>query len=154
MAPCRARHSGRRRSYSVGSLVINRGSTRRNCGKASVVPDAKPSAPLVRVLPDLLAAAREHERTAALMPERKRASNGSKTAQRRRKALVEHRMLDPDPARAEPPKNLTQLTGHAESAMAMSRRGKRSRAQLSLGERWKQRRLPKVRWERRRARTQ
>src|SRR5215216_4740127 len=124
MGPCRARHSGRRRSYSVGSLVINRRSTRRNCGKASVFPDAKPSAPLVRVLPDLLAAAREHERTAALMPERKRASNSSKTVQRRRKALVEHRMLDPDPLRADEPKNLTQLTSHAEAAMTMSRRSK------------------------------
>ncbi|MFL5113372.1 MAG: hypothetical protein ACJ8DL_22070 [Microvirga sp.] len=125
-----------------------------NGGKAPLSPDAEPSAPLVRVLPDLLAAAREHERTAALMPERKRASNSSKTVQRRRKALVEHRMLDPDPLRADEPKNLTQLTSHAEAAMAMSRRGKRSRAQLSPGERWKERRLPKVCWDRRRARTQ
>ena len=46
-----------------------------NGGKASVSPDGKPSAPMVRVLPDLLAAAREHEGTAALMPKRKRVSN-------------------------------------------------------------------------------
>jgi hypothetical protein len=120
--------------------------------KAPVSPDAKPS--VVRVLPDLLAVAREHERTAALMPERKRASRSSKTVQRRRKALVEHRMLDPDPPRAEQPKNLTQLTSHAEAAMTMSRRSKRSATKLAPGERWKQRRLPKVCWDRRRARTQ
>ena len=125
-----------------------------NGGKAPISPHAKPSALVVRVLPDLLADAREHERTAALMPERKRASNGSNTVQRRRKALVEHQMPHPDPARAEQPKNHTQLTRHAEAAMAMSRRGKRSRAQLSPGERWKERRLPKVCWDRRRARTQ
>jgi hypothetical protein len=125
-----------------------------NGGKAPLPPDAEPSAPLVRVLPDLLAAAREHERTAALMPERKRASNSSKTVQRRRKALVEHRMLDPDPPRAEQPKNLTQLTSHAEAAMTMSRRSRRSATKLAPGERWKQRRLPKVCWDRRRARTQ
>jgi len=39
----------------------------------------------VRVLPDLLAAAREHERTAALIPKRKRVSSGLKTVQRRRR---------------------------------------------------------------------
>lgn len=116
--------------------------------------NAKPSAPVVRVLPDLLAAAREHERTAALMPKRKRVSRGLKTVQRRRKALVEHRMLDPDPARAEQPKNHGLLTGHAEAAMTMSRRSKRSGVKLSPGERWKERRLPKVCWNCRRARTQ
>jgi hypothetical protein len=119
--------------------------------KAPVSPDAKPS--VVRVLPDLLAVAREHERTAALMPKRKRVSSGLKTVQRQRKALVEHRMLDPEPARAEQPKNLGLLTGHAEAAMTMSRRSKRSGANLLPGERWKERRLPKVCWDRRRART-
>lgn len=123
-----------------------------NGGKAPVSPDAKPSA--VRVLPDLLAAAREHERTAALMPKRKRVSSGLKTVQRRRKALVEHRMLGLDPAGAEQPKNHGLLTGHAEAAMTMSRRRKRSGAKLAPGERWKERRLPKVCWDRRRARTQ
>src|SRR5829696_6408901 len=123
-----------------------------NGGKAPVFPDAKPSA--VRVLPDLLAAAREHERTAALIPKRKRVSSGLKTVQRRRKALVEHRMLGPDPAGAEQPKNHGLLTGHAEAAMTMSRRRKRSGAKLSPGERWKERRLPRVCWDRRRARTQ
>lgn len=119
-----------------------------NGGKAPVFPDAKPSA--VRVLPDLLAAAREHERTAALIPKRKRVSSGLKTVQRRRKALVEHRMLGPDPAGAEQPKNHGLLTGHAEAAMTMSRRRKRSGAKLSPGERWKERRLPRVCWDRRR----
>jgi hypothetical protein len=125
-----------------------------NGGKEPGSPDAKPSAPVVRVLPDLLAANREHERTAVLMPKRKRVSTGLKTVQRRRKALVEFRMLDSDPARAEQPKNHGLLTSHAEAAMAMSRRSKRSEAKLSPGERWKERRLPKVCWDRRRSRTQ
>jgi hypothetical protein len=88
------------------------------------------------------------------MPKRKRVSKGLKTVQRRRKTLAEHRMLDPDRPRAEQPKNLGIFTGHAEAAMTMSRRSKRSWAKLSPGERWKERRLPKVCWDRRRARTQ
>ena len=123
-----------------------------NGGKAPSSPDAKPSAPVGRVLPDLLAAAREHDRTAALMPKRKRVSNSLKTVQRPRKAPVEHRMPDPDPPGAEQPKNLGLFTGHAEAAMTMSRRTKRSGAKLSPGERWKERRLPKVCWDHRRAR--
>ena len=69
-----------------------------NGGKAPVSPCEALGG---EVLPDLLAAAREHERTAALIPKRKRVSSGLKTVQRRRKALVEHRMLGLDPAGAD-----------------------------------------------------
>jgi hypothetical protein len=98
-----------------------------NGANAPVSNNAESSAPVVRVLPDLLAAVREHERTAALMPKRKRSSNGLKTVQRRRKGLVEHRMPDPDPTRAEQPNNLAQLSGMLLVARSVKRRRKSMR---------------------------
>jgi hypothetical protein len=102
--------------------------------------------PARRVLPDLLAAAREQERVNIQLPKTKRAST-RKPAQRRTKT-------DYQPVNAVPAPGLEQKaspsevpTGHAEAAIALSRRNA-GRSKLPRGQRWKERRLPQVCWAR------
>ena len=103
--------------------------------------------PVRRVLPDLLAAAREEERVNIQLPKTKRAST-RKPAQRRTKAV------SPSVATVEvasaPPNEVP--TEHAVAAIALSRRNPR-RSKLPRGQRWRERRLPKVCWGRKLPRT-
>jgi hypothetical protein len=113
----------------------------------------EPQAPTPRVLPDLVAAAREQERieTATLEArKRKRASSGPvRKPQRNRvqarkvevvvaKLASTHNERHPTPA----------ISVHAEAALRLSRRTPRARSKLRPGERWKERRLPRVCWDR------
>jgi hypothetical protein len=107
----------------------------------------KPVAP-VRVLPDLLAVAREEERRAGEAPKRKRAAKGAGTTKPRKKS--EQARTHVDVRVIDPPAPSGMLNGHAERAMAMSRSRSGTKAKLPSGQRWKERRLPKVCWDRRR----
>src|SRR5215207_8451912 len=103
----------------------------------------------VRVLPDLLAVAREEERRAGEAPKRKRAATGAGTTKPRKKSeqartQVGVRVIDP------PAQPSGMLNGHAEAALALSHRSKASASKLPPGQRWKERRLPRGCWDRRR----
>src|SRR5215210_1713670 len=113
------------------------------------VPTAPELVAPVRVLPDLLAVAREEERRAGEAPKRRRAATGAGTTKPRKKieqarTQVGVRVIDP------PAQPSGMLNGHAEAAMAMSRRSKATASKLPPGQRWKERRLPRVCWDRRR----
>jgi hypothetical protein len=104
--------------------------------------------PARRVLPDLLAAAREQERASIRHPKPKRATTRTPTTQRRTKA--HHQPVSPSfPAmEVEQKARPNEVpTGHAKAAIALSRR-KPARSKLPAGQRWKERRLPKVCWGR------
>ena len=112
------------------------------------VPTAPELVAPVRVLPDLLAVAREEERRAGEAPKRKRAATGAGATKPRKKieqarTHVEIRVIDP------PAQPSGMLNGHAEAALALSRRSKASASKLPPGQRWKERRLPRVCWDRR-----
>ena len=112
------------------------------------VPTAPELVAPVRVLPDLLAVAREEERRAGEASKRKRAEKGAGTTKPGKKSEqarthVVVRVIDP------PAQPSGTLNGHAERAMAMSSRSG-TKAKLPSGQRWKERRLPKVCWDRRR----
>ena len=114
--------------------------------EAAVPTAPEPVAP-VRVLPDLLAVAREEERRAGEVPKPKRAAKGVGTTKPRKKieqarTQVGVRVIDP------PAQPSGMLNGHAEAAMAMSRRSKATASKLPPGQRWKERRLPRVCWDR------
>jgi len=101
-----------------------------------------------RVLPDLRAAAREEEREDVRKPRRKGAANRSTEDQPRKKAPAKpaqvpaaRPIIEPAPAMAN--------NGHAEAAMALSRRMSGPRTKLPPGQRWRERRLPRVCWDRR-----
>jgi len=103
--------------------------------------------PARRVLPDLLAAAREEERTSIQQPTRKRSEPSTPLRRRRRKA---DRTASPSAPTVEvepkaPPIEIP--SEHAAAAIALSRR-KTARSKLPRGQRWKERRLPKVCWGR------
>src|SRR5215212_6037364 len=92
-------------------------------GPSAPVAVAESEAPNRRVLPDLLAAAREQERANIRLPKTKRASTRTPTTQRRTKA--DHQPVGP----SVPPMEVEQKarpnevpTGHAEAAIALSRR--------------------------------
>jgi hypothetical protein len=112
------------------------------------VPTAPELVAPVRVLPDLLAVAREEERRAGEAPLKpKRAAKSAGTTKPRKKieqarTHVDVRVIDP-PAQPSGMPN-----GHAERAMAMSRSRSGTKAKLPPGQRWKERRLPKVCWDR------
>src|SRR5215211_2669045 len=78
-----ARHGARRKSCLVDSLPIKRRCRRRSPPKGwyPLLPELAP----VRVLPDLLAVAREEERRAGEAPKRKRAAKGAGTTKPRKK---------------------------------------------------------------------
>jgi len=107
----------------------------------------EPQATKPRVLPDLLAAAREEERIAIATPKRKLTAKGSGTTKPRKgierpRTAAAVRIIDP-PA---PPSGLSN--GHAEAALALSRRISRPGARLPPGQRWRERRLPRACWDR------
>ena len=100
-----------------------------------------------RVLPDLRAAAYEEERDDVRKPRRNGASNRSTEDQPRKKAPAKPaqvpaaRPIEAAPAMAS--------SGHAEAAMALSRGMSGPRTKLPPGQRWRERRLPRVCWDRR-----
>ena len=103
--------------------------------------------PARRVLPDLLAAAREQERASIRQPTRKRSAPGTPLRRRQRKA--DNRTASPSAptVEVEPKAPLEIPSEHAAAAIALSRR-KTARSKLPRGQRWKERRLPKVCWGR------
>src|SRR5215207_2589811 len=113
---------------------------------ASPVPVAI-AEPARRVLPDLLAAAREQERANIQLPKTKRASTRRPTTQRR--ARTNYQPVNAVPARGVEQERLPVAlpSGHAKAAIALSRRNP-DRSKLPRGQRWKERRLPKVCWGR------
>jgi hypothetical protein len=103
--------------------------------------------PARRVLPDLLAAAREEERVSIRLPKTKRATRRTPTRPRRAKTdyhPVPASVPAPEVEQKAPP---IVLTGHAEAAIALSRRNPHG-SKLPAGQRWKARRLPEVCWGR------
>ena len=108
--------------------------------------------PARRVLPDLLAAAREQERASIGL--RKRAAMRAPTTQRRTKA--DHQPVTassvPTPGVEREQLTVAVSSRHAEAAIALSRRNP-GRSKLPAGQRWKERRLPKVCWARKLPRT-
>ena len=113
------------------------------------VPTAPELVVPVRVLPDLLAVAREEERRAGEAPKPKREAKGAGTTKPRKKSdraptHVGVRAIDP------PVQPSGMLDGHAQVALALSRRSKAPASKLPPGQRWKERRLPRVCWDRRR----
>src|SRR4029079_18941005 len=105
----------------------------------------EPEAPTRRVLPDLLAAAREKERESITQPTRKRSAPNTLPGQRRYKA--DHRVAVPSKVceadQMEPPDSVR--SGPAEAAIALSHR-KPASSKIPPGQRWKERRLPRVCW--------
>jgi hypothetical protein len=112
------------------------------------VPTAPELVAPVRVLPDLLAVAREEERRAGEAPLKpKRAAKSAGTTKPRKKieqarTQVGARVIDP------PGQPSGMLNGHAEAALALSRRSKAPASKLLPGQRWRERRLPRVCWHR------
>ena len=103
----------------------------------------------LRVLPDLIAAAREQQQRATVQaPARKRAPEGSLTTKRQSKIGREQPTTgDPTTSMEAPAKPTPALNGHVAAAMAMSRN--KARPRLPPGQRWRERRLPRACWIRR-----
>jgi len=99
-----------------------------------------------RVLPDLRAAAREAEREDVRKPRRNGAPNRSTEDQPRKKAPAKPPRVPAAGLIIEAAPAMSS-SGHAEAAMALSRSGPRMK--LPPGQRWKERRLPRVCWDRR-----
>ena len=115
---------------------------------ASSAPE--PASP--RVLPDLIAAAREEERTKIEKPKRSRAPKSAtklpkvtrpKKPKSARRA-VEQTQTAPSHSAASSP----APTVHAQAAASKSRRSLGGSKSLPRGQRWKERRLPRVCWDR------
>ena len=104
-----------------------------------------PEAPAPRVLPDLLAAARDQERTMVEKPKRTRVLKATKVKRSRKTKGPGLRVGAPAPA---PPESATVSTGHAQSAMPQGRRVTDRASKLPPGQRWRERRLPRVCWNR------
>jgi hypothetical protein len=131
-----------------GRFLVDQKSAPTQVASEAPVPTAPgPMAP-VRVLPDLLAVAREEERRAGEAPKRRRAATSAGTTKPRKKieqarTQVGVQVIDP------PAQPSGMLNGHAEAALALSRRSKAPASKLPPGQRWKERRLPRVCWDRR-----
>ena len=102
--------------------------------------------PARRVLPDLLAAAREEERVSIRLPKTKRAGTRTPTT-RRTKAHQQPVSTFATPGVEQEGLPVAVPSGHAKAAIALSRR-KPARSKLPAAQRWKERRLPKVCWGR------
>jgi hypothetical protein len=115
---------------------------------APEAPAPGPASPAARVLPDLLAAAREEERTKVDKPERKRAAKalGAKRSEKKPDPQIRFAPLKPlAPDHASPSPVLTTC---AEASFSRARRAVEGHKRLPRGQRWKERRLPKVCWDR------
>jgi hypothetical protein len=114
--------------------------------EAPVSTAPEPVAP-VRVLPDLQAVAREEEQRAGEAPKPKRAAKNAGVTKPRKK--VEQARTHVGVRVIDPPAPSGMLDGHTEAALALSRRNKARASKLPPGQRWKERRLPRVCWDRR-----
>jgi hypothetical protein len=121
-------------------------------GPPATVVIAEPEAPNRRVLPDLLAAAREQERVSIQLPKRGRAATSTPTRRRRTKANNQPVVASVPSGMDEAELSIAVPSRHAEAALALSRR-RPARSKLPPGQRWKERRLPRVCWDRKRAGT-
>jgi hypothetical protein len=110
-------------------------------------PAPAPEAPAPRVLPDLLAGAREEERTMVEKPKRTRVPKPTKVKRSNKTKSPGPRLEQPKLAASEPA-NAPVPTGDAQATMSQSRRAKQRASKLPPGQRWKERRLPKVCWGR------
>jgi hypothetical protein len=109
--------------------------------ESSVASASEPAPASPRVLPDLLTAVREQEGRPVQKARRKRAPEGSKAKRPKRKA---DQPLKPAP-RLEPP---SAVQSTVPPATSLPRRSKARASKLPPGQRWKQRRLPRVCWDR------
>jgi hypothetical protein len=141
-------------AFREASRVFERGSHghQGEPEREPALPAIEPQAPIPRVLPDLVAAAREQERieTATLEArKRKRASNGSLRKPQRNRVqagrveVVVAKLPSTNDERHPTPATVS----HAEAALRLSRRALRTLSKLPPGQRWKERRLPRV-WDR------
>jgi hypothetical protein len=118
-------------------------------GELDEPPAPAPEAPAPRVLSDLLAGAREEERTMVEKPKRTRVPKATKVKRSRKTKSPGPRLEQPEPAASEPAAKITPVpTGDAPAAMSQSRRAEQRASKLPPGQRWKERRLPRVCWER------
>jgi hypothetical protein len=97
-----------------------------------------------RVLPDLRAVAREEERDDVRKPRREGVSNRSTEGQPRKKAPAK-----PAQVPAAGPIIEAAPAMASEAAMALSHGMSGPRTKLPPGQRWRERRLPRVCWDRR-----
>jgi hypothetical protein len=100
-----------------------------------------------RVLPDLLAAAREQERQLGQKPERSRRPKSS-PAKRSKRSEQQPKAGQPEPAPSEPIQTTTASRSHGEPVIAKVRGTMRQTKKLPRAEKWKERRLPEVCWKR------
>jgi hypothetical protein len=115
--------------------------------------ESDPQAHVRRVLPDLVAAAREQERIEILTrpPPRQRRARKTPTpkALNMRPDDEELRVTGDEPAPStEQIFSVTPAIPRAELAVRLNQSAEKTGSQLPRGERWKERRLPRVCWER------
>ena len=118
-------------------------------GELEEPPAPAPEAPAPRVLPDLLAAAREDERTKIEKPKRTRVPKSTQVKRSKKTKNPEPRLEQPAPAASEPVTGFPRApTRHAQAAMFQRRGITDGASKLPPGQRWKERRLPRVCWDR------
>ena len=100
-----------------------------------------------RVLPDLRAAAHGEERDDVRKPRRNDAANRSTEDQPRKKAPAKPAQVPAAEPIIEAAAPAMASSGHAEAAMALSRGMSGPRTKLPPGQRWRERRLPRVCWD-------
>jgi hypothetical protein len=143
-------HEAFREAEKVFAL-IGGGAQAVEVGDGSPAPVAV-AEPARRVLPDLLAAAREEERVSFRLRKTKGAGTRTPTTQRRTKAHHQPVSTFATPGVEQERLPVALPSGHAKAAIALSRRNP-DRSKLPRGQRWKERRLPKVCWGRKLPRT-
>jgi hypothetical protein len=139
----------RRKAESVFARLNGRAAPSETQEEAEepIAPAPEASAP--RVLPDLLAGAREEERKMVEKPKRTPVPKPTKVERLRKTKSPGPRLEQPERAASEPATKITPLpTGDAQAAMSQSRRAKQRASKLPPGQRWKERRLPRVCWDR------
>jgi hypothetical protein len=119
--------------------------TRKN-PTAPVPPEAAPAP--ARVLPDLLAEVREQERQNVEKPERKRAAKAPGRKRPRKRVEAQIRLEPSAPVTPQHTSPSPVLTARAQAALSTARRTREAAKRLPRGQRWKERRLPRVCWDR------
>jgi hypothetical protein len=140
-------NEARRRAEKLfGRFVADQKPVPTKVASEAPVPTVPDLVAPVRFLPDLLAVAREEERRAGEAPKQKRAKGAATTKPRKKseraRIHVGVRVIDP------PAQPSGMLNGRAEAALALSRRSKAPASKLPPGQRWRERRLPRVCWDR------
>jgi hypothetical protein len=105
-----------------------------------------PQALTPRVLPDLLAGAREEERTMVEKPKRSRVAKATKVKRSKKTKSPGPRLEQPEPAPEPAAEVAPEPT--AQATMSQSRRAEQRASKPPPGQRWKERRLPRVCWDR------